>query len=106
MSKSIAFTVQFTVKPDYVEKFKESLLYVLDSMAVEDTFVSCYFHTHPDDSTKFTVYEIWNEPSMDAFFENQLKVKEYRKEYEENIPEMLESDRIITVLEPVKEWHK
>jgi len=105
MSKNLAFTVQFQVKPEYVQEFKDSLLYVLDNMAVEDTFVSCYLHKDPEDSTKFTVYEIWSEPSMEAFFKNQI-TKEYRKKYEETLPEMLQGDRVITVLEPLKEWHK
>lgn len=105
MSKNLAFTVQFQVKPEYVQAFKDSLLYVLDRMSVEDTFVSCYFHKDPEDDTKFTVYEIWSEPSMDAFFKNQI-TKEYRKEYEDNLPKMLQSDRLISVLEPIQEWHK
>lgn len=105
MSKNLVFTVQFHVKPEYVQAFKDSLLYVLNSMSVEDTFVSCYLHKDSEDDTKFTVYEIWSEPSMDAFFKNQI-TKDYRKEYEDNLPDMLQSDRVITVLEPIQEWHK
>ncbi|XMB66693.1 antibiotic biosynthesis monooxygenase [Mycoplasmatota bacterium zrk1] len=106
MANQIAFTVQFDVKPEYLNEFMESLEYVLESMTVEDTFVSCYLHKNPNDQTKITVYEVWNEPSMEAFFENQIKVKDYRNDYEENLPKMLKSDRVITVLEPLKEWHK
>lgn len=106
MSKNIAFTVQFDVKPDYLNEFKESLLHVLESMTVEDTFVSCYLHKDPQDETKITVYEIWSEPSMEAFFENQLKAKDYRQEYEAKIGDWLKSDRVISILEPKKEWHK
>ncbi len=105
MTKNLAFTVQFHVKPEYIQAFKDSLLYVLDNMSVEDTFVSCYLHKDPEDSTKFTVYEVWSEPSMEAFFKNQI-TKEYRKEYEKNLSEMLQGDRIINVLEPLKEWHR
>jgi quinol monooxygenase YgiN len=105
MSKNLAFTVEFHVKPEYVQEFKDSLLYVLNSMSVEDTFVSCYLHKDPEDSTKFTVYEVWSEPSMDAFFKTQI-TKKYREDYEKNLPNMLQSERKITVLEPLQEWHK
>lgn len=106
MEKNIAFTVQFDVKPEHLQKFKDSLNHVLESMTVEDTFISCYLHKDPQDKTKITVYEIWNESSMEAFFENQLKVKAYRQEYEAKIGDWLKSDRVISILEPVKEWHK
>lgn len=106
MKKNLAFTVQFDVKPEHLQDFTDSLLYVLDSMAVEDTFVSCYLHKDSQDETKITVYEVWSEPSMESFIENQLKAKEYRNEYEANIGEWLKRDRVISVLEPIQEWHK
>jgi len=106
MKKNLAFMVQFDIKPEYLKEFTESLLLVLNNMSVEESFVSCYLHKDPKDETKFAVYEIWSEPSMEAFFENQLKTKDYRQEYEKKIATWLKEDRIITVLEPMQEWHK
>jgi len=106
MKKNLAFMVQFDIKDEYLQDFTDSLLHVLNEMSVEDTFVSCYLHKDPEDETKLTVYEIWSEPSMAAFFENQLKAKDYRKEYEEKIAEWLKKDRVITILDPMQEWHK
>lgn len=106
MSKHLSFYVQFHVKSECVDEFKERVLYVLESMSVEDTFVVCYFHQDANDPTRFSVYERWTEPSAEAFMENQLHAKEYRKEYEERLPDLLASPRSITFLDPIKEWHR
>lgn len=105
MSKHLSFYVQFHVKPEFVDEFKERVLYVIESMSVEDTFVVCYFHQDVNDPTRFSVYERWTEPSAEAFMENQLYAKEYRKEYEERLPNLLASPRQITFLDPIGEWH-
>jgi quinol monooxygenase YgiN len=106
MSKHLSFYVEFHVKPECVNEFKERVLYVLDSMSVEKTFVVCYFHQDANNSTRFSVNERWTEPSAEAFMENQLHAKEYRKAYEERLPELLASPRKITFLVSIKEWHR
>ena len=98
--------MQFYLKPECVDEFKERAMHVLESMSIEDTFVVCYFHQDANDPTRFSVYEKWTEPSMDVFMETQLRGKAYRDEYEARLPDLLQSPRVITVLDPVKEWHR
>ena len=75
-------------------------------MLKEDTFVVCYMHQDANDPNKFTLYERWSEPSREAFMENQLNAKEYRKVHEQKLPGMLQGPRVITFLDSLKEWHR
>jgi len=102
----LAFYVEFHLKPEFVEEWKQGALEVLNKMSKEDTFVSAYMHVDANDPTKYTLYEVWSEPSREAFFENQLNSKEYRAEYEKNLPQMLQSPRVITFLDLLDEWHQ
>jgi len=102
----LAFYVEFHLKPEFVEQWKQGALEVLNKMSKEDTFVSAYMHINANDPTKYTLYEVWSEPSREAFFENQLNSKEYRAEYEKNLPQMLQSPRVITFLDLLDEWHQ
>jgi quinol monooxygenase YgiN len=102
--KLLTFYVEFDLKPEHVEEFNERLHDVLESMSEEDTFVDAYMHQDANDPNKFSVYERWTEPSAEAFMKNQLQAKEYRKEYEARIPEILATPREITFLEPLREW--
>jgi quinol monooxygenase YgiN len=102
----LAFYVEFNLKPEYVEEWKQGALSVIEKMSKEDTFVSAYMHQDAKEPNKFTLYEVWSEPSREAFFENQLNSKEYRKKYEENLPKMLTSPREITFLDLLHQWHQ
>lgn len=77
-----AFYVEFHLKLEFVEEWKRGAFEVLNKMSEEDTFVSAYMHIDANDSAKYTLCEVWSEPSREAFFENQLNSKEYRAEYE------------------------
>ena len=106
MSKELAFYVNFHVKEEFVEKWKRAAREVIDQMSEEDTFILCYMHQDVQEPNKFTLYERWAEPSMEAFIENQLNTKEYRKKYEEILPEMLENPRTFSVLNTLQEWRR
>jgi quinol monooxygenase YgiN len=105
-ANDLAFYVNFHIKPEKVEEWKEAALQVLNSMTVEDTFVGAFLHQDANEPTKFTLYERWNEPSMDAFVKNQLEGKAYRDVYEEQLPDMVQSPRTFKVLKPVGNWNK
>lgn len=102
----LAFYVEFNLKPEYVDEWKQGALSVIEKMSKEDTFVSAYMHRDANDPNKYTLYEVWSEPSREAFFENQLNSKDYRKKYEENLPKMLTSPRVITFLDLLHQWHQ
>ena len=106
MSKHLVFYVEFNVKPDCIEKFLKGATGVLEAMSHEDTFVSTYFHRDANNPNKFTLYERWNEPSMEEFMKNQVDGKVYRDAYEAYLPDLLASPRVFKVLEPIGEWHK
>lgn len=102
----LAFYVNFHIKPEKVAEWKEAALHVLNSMAVEQTFVGAFLHQDANEPTKFTLYERWAEPSMEAFINNQLNAKDYRKVYEEQLPHMVQSPRTFKVLKPTGFWNK
>lgn len=107
MSAQLAFYVRFHVKPGKIDEFKARATHVLESMASENTFVCTYFSQEAEDPNRFTLFEMWNEPSFEAFVENQLKVKDYRQKYEELLPDLLDTDgRSFTVLSPIQSWVK
>lgn len=103
-SNDLAFYADFHVKQDRAQEWKQGARCVIETMAKEDTFVSCHMHQDANDPTKFSLYERWSEPSREAFMENQLKGKAYRGEYEKTLPELLASPRIITFLDSVQVW--
>jgi len=105
-NEDLAFYVNFHIKPDKVEEWKEGALHVLNSMSVEETFVGAFLHQDAEDPSKFTLYERWAESDMDAFVKNQLNAKEYRKVYEEQLPALVASPRSFAVLKPVRTWIK
>lgn len=103
-SKNIVFTVEFDIKPEYRKEFLISLTELIEEMSKEETFVYTYLHEDKEDPNKFMIYERWNEPSFDAFAENQLKGKRYRDDYESKISEWSKTSRVISVLHPLNQW--
>ncbi|RKE04399.1 putative quinol monooxygenase [Marinifilum flexuosum] len=100
----LIFYVNFHIKPDKVEDWKKAALQVLNKMAEEDTFVSTFLHQDAEDPSRFTIYERWNEPSMEAFEKNHLNAKEYRQVYENMLPNLMQSMRTFRILEPLGSW--
>lgn len=105
-SGDLAFYVQFQVKPECVQEWKDAVMEVIDNMSTESTFVTCYMDREVQNPNRFTLYECWNEPSFEAFMQNQVEAKSYRKAYEEKLPTLLEHPRTVSILNHVKEWHQ
>jgi quinol monooxygenase YgiN len=105
MGKNLVFTVQLDVKPECVHVFEESLLNVINRMSAEDAFVSCYLDKDPNEDSKYILYEIWKESSVEAFLKNQSN-KDYRFEFNSKIDGWIKKDKVVTILEPVQDWHK
>jgi quinol monooxygenase YgiN len=104
-SHDLVFYVQFQVKPECVQEWKDLVIDVINHMSAEPTFVTCYMHQDTQDASRFTLYERWREPSVEAFIKNQLEAKRYRKAYEDKLPALLVSPRTASVLSYVEEWH-
>ncbi len=104
MENQLAFYVDFYVKEEKVQEWIASAKEVINQMSKEETFVLSYMHQDANDKTHFTLYERWNEKSMEDFIKNQLEDKEYRHEYEKKLPAMLKRDREFTVLKTLQAW--
>jgi quinol monooxygenase YgiN len=100
----LVFYVKLHVKPDHVEEWKQAVTELIEQMSQEDAFISCYLHQDGQDPNLFTLYERWNEPSVEAFLEHQMKP--YRIVYDAKLPELLQRPREPTVLLPLGEWHR
>jgi quinol monooxygenase YgiN len=105
-SSDLVFYVQLQVKPEYVQEWKASVIEVIEHMSTERTFVTYYMHQDTQDTNRFTLYERWREPSLEAFIKNQMEAKSYRKAYEEKLLILLEHPRTASVLSCIKEWHQ
>ncbi|MFA8434915.1 MAG: putative quinol monooxygenase [Marinifilaceae bacterium] len=102
-NEDLAFYVNFHIKPDRVDDWKQAALKVLNKMAEEDTFISTFLHQDAEDPTRFTLYERWNEPDLNLMIKKQ-KEKKYRKVYEDILPDMVQSLRTFRLLQPIGNW--
>ena len=100
----LVFYVKLHVKPERVEDWKRAVTEVIELMSREDAFVVCYLHQDAQDPNLFTLYERWNERSVEDFLQHQMKP--YRLAYDAMLPELLERPREPAVLLPLGEWHQ
>ena len=100
----LVFIVQLHLKPERVEDWKRAVNELIDRMSQEDAFVTCLLDQSTEDPGMFTLYERWREPSLEAFVRNQMK--DYRKHYEEMLPDLLQAPRKAMTLRPVQAWHR
>jgi len=100
----LAFFMQLHLKPERVDEWKRAVMKLIDRMSQEDAFVTCLLDQSTEDPNMFTLYERWREPSLEAFVQNQMK--DYRKRYEEMLPDLLQVPRKAMLLRPVREWHR
>lgn len=100
----LVFYVKLYVKPERVDDWLSAVREIIEHMSHEDAFVACYLHRDASDPSLFTLYERWNEPSVESFLQNQMKP--YRIAYDAKLPELLQRPREPAVLQPIQEWHK
>ena len=103
-NSELVFYVKLYVKPECVEEWKQAVTEITELMSLEDAFIACYLHQDTQDPNLFTLYERWNESSVEAFLEHQMKP--YRVAYEAKLPALLQRPREPAVLVPIGEWHK
>lgn len=95
---SIAYVIEFTVRPGERERFLRLITGVLDAMRHEATYRSATLHEDPDDPLRFLLHEVW------ADHDNVVRVqlgRPYRREWHEALPEILEGDRRIGMWRPI-----
>jgi len=100
----LVFYVKLHVKPECIEEWKDAVKQMIALMSEEETFETCYLHQDTQDTSLFTLYERWSEPSVDAFLKNQTKP--YRKEYDAKLSNLLQRPRETSILQPLGEWQR
>ena len=100
----LVFYVELRVKRERVDEWRRALDEIIEHMSKEDAFVACYLDQDPHDECRFTLYERWNEPSVEAFLAHQMTP--YRQAYDAKLPGLLQQPRDATILKPIREWHK
>jgi quinol monooxygenase YgiN len=103
-NSDLVFYVKLHVRPERVEEWKRAFTELVELMSLEDAFVACYLHRDAQDPNLFTLYERWNEASVEDFLKHQMKP--YRVAYDAKLLALLQRPREPAVLLPIGEWHK
>ena len=98
----LVFYVKLHVKPDCIQEWRQAFHEIVEAMSSEKAFVACYLHQDANDSSLFTLYERWAEPSVEAFLKNQMKP--YRVEYDAKLESLLQRPREAQILLPLGQW--
>ncbi len=98
----LVFYVTLHLKPECVQQWRQAFDSILEQMSKEEAFVSCHLHQDASDATRFTLYERWAEPSVEAFLQHQMKP--YRMQYDSRLEELLQRPREAQILVPLGQW--
>jgi quinol monooxygenase YgiN len=98
----LVFYVKLQVKPERIDAWLEEVHVLIDRMADEPAFISCDLHRDANDPTLFTLYERWDEASVQDFLDHQST--DYRAAYDALLPELLQKPREPQVLELLQSW--
>jgi quinol monooxygenase YgiN len=97
----LVFYVNFHLKPEKAEEWKKEAIEVLNKMSEESTFICTFLHQDEEDPSRFTIYERWNEPNLEAFEKSYQKAEDYHKIYKNLLPNFQQSMRTFKLLKPV-----
>jgi (4S)-4-hydroxy-5-phosphonooxypentane-2,3-dione isomerase len=96
---SVTYVIRFDVVPGRREQFLDLLHGVLDAMRSESTFHEAILHRDPSSDHRFMLYETWE--SHEEVLNVQLH-KPYRRAWHAALPDILQTDRDISVWEPLR----
>jgi quinol monooxygenase YgiN len=106
MNKGISFYINYHIKEEYVDTWKEAVNSLLEKVSKEESFISSHLNIDANDPTHFTLFERWDEASLELFIENQLKKKKYRIDYEKNLAKWSKCPCSFSNLQPVCEHYR
>ncbi|GAA4278684.1 putative quinol monooxygenase [Aquimarina mytili] len=106
MDFGIAFYNTFHIKKANIDDWLNTIKKMIDEMSKEKEFICAHLHRDINNPTHFTLYERWNEESMEAFIQNQLHKKPYRDTFENQLPKWTMTPRTFSQLEPIEKWEK
>lgn len=96
---SVAYVIEFRVRPGQRERFLRLLGDVLEAMRNEETYRSAMLHVDPDDPLRFLLHEVWADH---ADVMNVQLHRAYRREWHDALPELLDGERRISVWRPLR----
>ncbi|MCJ8518385.1 quinol monooxygenase YgiN [Pseudorhizobium tarimense] len=99
---SVTYLIEFDVKPAELDRFLRLLNGVLDAMRHEAMFVSANLHAAPENDNRLLLHETWR--SHGDVLQVQLG-RSYREEWHAALPDLLASDRKISVWQPLRDDH-
>jgi len=97
-SSGCSFIVHLPGSAETINELQKGLVYVIEKMKSEPDFVNTFVHRSQDEPNTLVVYETW-QCSKEDFFKNHLH-KEYRTNYEANLPRLLAKPRTLEFLQP------
>jgi hypothetical protein len=98
------FIVQLHLKPERVEDWKRAVIELIDRMSQEDAFVTCLL----DQRTEDPICSPWTRDGESRRWKrsSDIKMKDYRRHYEEMLADLLQAPRKAMTLRPVQAWHR
>ena len=97
---SVAYVIEFWVRPPERERFLGLLGGVLAAMRSEPTHLDHTLHVDPADPLHFLLHEVWQDHGEVVAV--QLG-RPYRAEWHAALPELLAKDRRVAVWQPMSE---
>ncbi|MEH6718802.1 MAG: putative quinol monooxygenase [Aurantimonas endophytica] len=96
---SVAYVIEFEVRPGERGRFLALLTGVLEAMRHEETYRGATLHVDPDDPLRFLLHEVWVD--HEEVVNVQLR-RDYRREWHAALPELLAVERRISVWQPIE----
>ncbi|MCT4613752.1 MAG: hypothetical protein N4A49_02625 [Marinifilaceae bacterium] len=106
MDKGITFYIHYHIKRRYIDSWEKAVDNLLDNISTEANFICAYLDKDQNDSCHYTLFERWNEESVESFIKNQIEKKEYRIRFQTMLNEWSQYPCSYLNLKPVDERHK
>jgi quinol monooxygenase YgiN len=96
---TVAYIIDFDVKPERIDTFLDMVNAVLSAMRHEENFLECALNQDPDNPARFMLYEAWadHEDVLDV----QLK-RPYRQAWHDALPDLLAAPRTFSIWKPLR----
>jgi quinol monooxygenase YgiN len=96
---SVAYTIEFEVRPGERERFLSLLGDVMRAMSREETYRGAMLHEDPERPLHFLLHEVWAD--HDEVVDVQLH-RPYRAEWHAALPEIIVGERRIGIWRPIE----
>ncbi|NVN09631.1 putative quinol monooxygenase [Nguyenibacter vanlangensis] len=98
--KPFTILVGINLKPGYAQEFLALLDDIIEPMRREESFIDVVALQNQDDPDSIVLYETWLDRHE---FETVQRKRDYRRAYEERLPQILREPRTITFFDAVRD---